>query len=90
VRPLASALSRALSHPENGSRLRLRRCGRLRSPHRIFACREEAENALFKWSMTLWGKGSETVGFLNVFRCGDHWHIGRLYLRQGVRARRAG
>ncbi len=78
---LAAALRQAIAQPENGARLRLRRCGRQRSPHRIFACREDAENALFKWSMTLRDRGSETVGFLNVFRCGDHWHIGRLYLR---------
>jgi len=78
---LRAALRQAIAYPENGARLRLRPCGRLRSPHRIFACREDAENALFKWSMTLRDRGSETVGFLNVFRCGDHWHIGRLYLR---------
>lgn len=78
MRPLASALSRALSHPENARGFGCAGAARLWSLHRIFAWREEVENALFKWLMTLRDRGSGTVAFLSVFRRGDHWHIGWL------------
>jgi hypothetical protein len=64
-----------------------RRCYRNRRPHYIFTTREFAEDALFLWQMRQQAEGSRSAHYLDVFACGDHWHVGRnFHRRQSVAA----